>query len=68
VPPVSCSLYEFTDDTGTGGIVYFVPCGSSTETSVFIDPFTSPQFCVANDTFPFSPDGIIIDGPISPCT
>jgi hypothetical protein len=68
VPPVTCSLYQFTDDVGNGGFAYYVPCGQSIETEVFINPFASQQFCVANGTFPFSPDGIVINGPLGACT
>jgi hypothetical protein len=64
----SCNLYKFTDDTGTGGFVYYVPCGTTNETTVFVDPFTAPQYCVAAGTFPYSFDGIIIDGPLGSCT
>lgn len=67
IPPVTCSTYQFTDDIGNGGIVYYVPCGSSTETSIYINPLSTQQVCVMDNTYPFSPDGIIIDGPITAC-
>jgi hypothetical protein len=66
--PPSCNLFRFTDDVGNGGFVYYVPCGTTNETTVFVDPFTAPQYCVAPGTTPYSFDGIIIDGPLGSCT
>jgi len=63
-----CTTYEFTDNLGTGGTVFYVPCGSNTETSLYLFPNFSASICVTDGTTPYSNDGMTITNMGTACT